>query len=76
MLELENKLKHILDPESEGKIKLEIQYLDEMIKGQTLDITKMNQQNKAYQRFDFVQRDVDLERKLVQLEEERNRVKI
>lgn len=47
-----------------------------MIKGQVIDIQKMNQQNKAYQRFDYVQKDVEIERKLVQLEDERNRVKM
>lgn len=63
--DLERSLKHILDPEAAEKIKLELQYLDEMIKGQVIEITKMNQQNKAYQRFDFVQKEVDIERKLV-----------
>jgi hypothetical protein len=55
---------------------MELQYLDEMIKGQVIEITKMNQQNKAYMRFDYVQKEVDIERKLVQIEEERNRVKM
>jgi hypothetical protein len=36
----------------------------------------MNQQNKAYQRFDFVQKEVEVERRLVQMEDERNRIKI
>ena len=40
--ELEKSLKHILDPEAHDRIKLELQYLDEMIKGKILDITKMN----------------------------------
>jgi hypothetical protein len=44
---------------------MELQYLDEMIKGQVIEITKMNQQNKAYMRFDYVQKEVDIERKLV-----------
>jgi hypothetical protein len=76
LMDLEGKLKHVLDPEACEKIKIELQYLDEMIKGQVIDIQKMNQQNKAYQRFDFVQKDVEIERKLVHMEDERNRVKM
>ena len=76
LLDLQNKLQHILDPDAAEKMKMELEYLDEMIKGLVNDINKMKSQQKSYQRYDFIQKDVEIERKLVQIEDERNRCKI
>ena len=65
LLDLQNKLQHILDPEAAEKMKLELDYLDEMIKSHVNDINKMKSQQKSFQRYDFIQKDVDIERKLV-----------
>lgn len=65
LLDLQNKLQHILDPEAAEKMKLELDYLDEMIKGHVNDINKMKSQQKSFQRCDFIQKDVEIERKLV-----------
>ena len=47
-----------------------------MIKQETLRIGKLTTQSRQFHRFDFVQKDVDRERKLVHLEEDLNRVKL
>jgi hypothetical protein len=47
-----------------------------MIKAQVIEISHLNRKNQAFKRLDFVQKDVEIERKLVQMEQERDRVKL
>ena len=47
-----------------------------MIRGEHLAIQKLNEQSKAYMRLDFTQKEVEGEKKCVQIESELNRAKL
>ena len=64
-----------MDPDIYDKIKSEVEYLDEMIKGEQINIIKLSNANLKFRRLDFVQRDVIKERKMVQIEDELMRLK-
>lgn len=64
-----------MDPDIYDKIKSEVEYLDEMIKGEQINIIKLSNANLKFRRLDFVQRDVNKERKMVQIEDELMRLK-
>ena len=66
----------MLDPEVLEKGNLHLEYLEEMIRGEQLQIVKYNDKNKAYMRLDFTQKEVDGEKKCVGMEAELNRVKL
>ena len=57
------------------KVKTEMEYLDEMIKGESLSISKLNKQNTKFRKLDFVARDVHKEKMMVAIEEELMRYK-
>lgn len=65
-----------MDADLVDKVTAEIEYLDEMIKGEALNIQRLNKKAKLYKRFDFVQNDVAKEKTLVAVESELARVKI
>lgn len=64
-----------MDPDLGDKIKSEVEYLDLMIKGEVVNIHKLNKQNQKFQKLDFVQRDVMKEREMVKIEDELMRLK-
>lgn len=63
--EVERYFLRITDPEQHEKIKLEVEYLDEMIKQESLRIHKLNLNQTRFKRLDFVQNEVEKERKMV-----------
>lgn len=74
--EVERYFVRITDPEQHEKIKLEVEYLDEMIKQESLRIHKLNLNQTRFKRLDFVQNEVEKERKMVQLEDDIARTKL
>ena len=64
-----------MDADLVDKVSQEIEYLNEMIKGEALNIQRLNKQAKLYHRFDFVQNDVVKEKNLVAIESELARIK-
>lgn len=64
-----------MDADLVDKVSQEIEYLNEMIKGEALNIQRLNKQAKLYHRFDFVQNDVVKEKTLVAIESELARIK-
>jgi len=58
------------------KVKNEIEYLDEMIKGEALNIQKLNKKAKQYFKLDFVKNEVDKEKTMVAIESELARIKL
>ena len=68
--------KHLGDPEAADKLKLHHAYLDSMIKGEYIQIKSLNEKIEKFVRYDFVQKEVDGERKLVQFEDELMRIRI
>ncbi len=65
----------MLDADLVDKVTNEIEYLDEMIKGEAQNIQKLNKKAKQYFRLDFVKNDVEKERKMVAIESEVARLK-
>jgi hypothetical protein len=65
----------LLDADLVDKVTNEIEYLDEMIKGEAQNIQKLNKKAKQYFRLDFVKNDVEKERKMVAIESEVARLK-
>ena len=57
--------KHLADPEANDKLNLQLAYLDSMIKGEYIQIRNLNEKIERFVRFDFIQKEVDGERKLV-----------
>lgn len=43
-----------MDADLVDKVKYEIEYLNEMIKGEAIHIQKLNKKSKLYRRFDLV----------------------
>ena len=75
--ELQGKMtKHLSDPEACDKLKMQLTYLDDMIKGEYIQIKNLNEQINQFIRYDFVQKEVDGERRLVQFEDELMRIRI
>ena len=74
--ELQTYFDRITDPEIIDKTKAHIEYLEEMIRGEAITITKLNKSSKAYQRLDFVAKEVAVERQLVGIEDELNLINI
>jgi len=64
-----------MDPDLVNKVTNEIEYLDEMIKGEALNISKLTNKARQYFRLDFVKRDVDKEKTMVAIENEVARIK-
>lgn len=64
-----------MDPDLVDKVKAEMEYLDEMIKGESLSIQKLNNQITKFRKLDFVARDVHKEKMMVAIEEELMRLK-
>ena len=65
--ELQGKMeRHLGDSEAADKLQLQLQYLDSMIKGEYIQIKNLNEKIEKFIRYDFVQKEVDGERKLVQ----------
>ncbi len=58
------------------KVNHEIEYLNEMIKGEALNIQKLNKKAKQYYRFDFVKNEVEKEKTMVAIESEVARIKV
>lgn len=58
--------RHLGDSEAADKLQLQLQYLDSMIKGEYIQIKNLNEKIEKFIRYDFVQKEVDGERKLVQ----------
>ena len=56
---------HLGDSEAADKLQLQHEYLDRMIKGEYIQIKNLNDKIDKFIRFDFVQKEVDGERKLV-----------
>lgn len=67
---------YLTDPEAADKLKMQHAYLDSMIKGEYIQIKSLNDKIEKFVRFDFVQKEVDGERRLVQIEDELMRIKI
>ena len=64
--ELKSKVsKHLADPEANDKLNLQLAYLDSMIKGEYIQIRNLNEKIERFVRFDFIQKEVDGERRLV-----------
>ena len=68
--------RHLGDSEAADKLQLQLQYLDSMIKGEYIQIKNLNEKIEKFIRYDFVQKEVDGERKLVQYEDELMRIRI
>jgi hypothetical protein len=64
-----------MDPDLVDKVRAEMEYLDEMIKGESLSIQKLNNQITQFRKLDFVARDVHKEKMMVAIEEELMRFK-
>lgn len=75
-LELQKQISRVLDPELGEKIKLNLIYLNEMIRSEYIQIQALNDKINKFERLDFGQREVDGERNLVQIEDELNRIKM
>ena len=58
-----------MDPDISDKICGKMEYLDEMIRGECLNINKLNNQNKLMKKVDIVQRDVIKEKYMVGIED-------
>ena len=58
-----------MDPDISDKITGQMEYLDEMIRGECLNINKLNNQNKLMKKVDVVQRDVLKEKYMVGIED-------
>lgn len=58
-----------MDPDITDKILGKMEYLDEMIRGECLNINKLNNQNKLMKKVDIVQRDVIKEKYMVGIED-------
>ena len=53
--ELQGKMmKYLSDPEATDKISLQHSYLDSMIKGEYIQIKKLNDKISQYRRYDFI----------------------
>ncbi len=65
-----------MDADNINKVKHEIEYLDEMIKGEAINIQRLNKEAKKYFKQDYVGNDVEKERRMVAVEGEVARVKI
>lgn len=57
--------RHLADPEAADKLKMQHTYLDSMIKGEYIQIKSLNEKIEKFVRYDFTQKEVDGERKLV-----------
>lgn len=68
--------RHLADPEAGDKLKMQLAYLDSMIKGEYIQIKSLNEKIDKFVRCDFVQKEVDGERKLVHHEDELMRIRI
>jgi len=75
-LDVEYQFKRLLDADLVDKVNHEIQYLDEMIKGEALHIQQLNKKAKQYFRLDFVKNEVDKEKTMVAIESEIARIKV
>ena len=64
------QFRRLMDPDLSDKLQGEVEYLNEMIKGESVYIQKLNKQNVKFKRLDFVQRDVNKERECVRIEDE------
>lgn len=73
--ELELYFRRLMDPDLIDKCKSEVEYLDEMIKGESVGIQKLNKENTKYKRLDFVGNEVQKERTMVNIEDELMRLK-
>lgn len=73
--ELDVQFRRLMDPDLSDKLQAEVEYLNEMIKGESVYIQKLNKQNVKFKRLDFVQRDVNKERECVRIEDELMRLK-
>lgn len=62
--------RHLGDPEAADKLKLGHEYLDRMIKGEYIQIKSLNDKIDKFVRHDFIQKEVNGERRLVQVEDE------
>ena len=62
--------RHLGDPEAADKLKLSHDYLDKMIKGEYIQIKSLNDKIDKFIRYDFVEKEVTGERRLVQVEDE------
>ena len=65
-----------MDADNINKVKHEIEYLDEMIKGEAINIQRLNKEAKKYFKQDYVGNDVEKEKRMVAVESEVARVKI
>lgn len=68
--------KHISDPEIVDKYKLSHEYLDSMIRGEYAQIKSLNEKIERFVKYDFVEREVTGERRLVQFEDELMRIRM
>jgi len=73
--ELDVQFRRLMDPDLSDKLQAEVEYLNEMIKGESVYIQKLNKQNVKFKKLDFVQRDVNKERECVRIEDELMRLK-
>jgi hypothetical protein len=65
-----------MDADNINKTRQEIEYLDEMIKGEAINIQRLNKEAKKYFKQDYVSNDVEKEKKMVAVESEVARVKM
>ena len=65
-----------MDADNINKTRQEIEYLDEMIKGEAINIQRLNKEAKKYFKQDYVSNDAEKEKKMVAVESEVARVKM
>jgi hypothetical protein len=64
-----------MDPDLADKVRFKLEYLEEMIKGECVNITKLNSKNLRLRTIDFGNGEMKSEKKMVEIEEELMKIK-
>lgn len=74
--EIDAQFRRLMDPDLPDRVKTEIAYLDEMIKGESQHIANLNMRNVKFKRLDFIGKEVQKEKQMVEAEDELMRIKV
>ena len=64
-----------MDPDLAEKVRFKLEYLEEMIKGECVNISKLNSKNLRLRTVDFGKGEVKSEKHMVEIEDELMKVK-